>query len=138
MDNRDRNLKPLTDDKTIEAILWTALFEQSGDAMVVFRQDGSVYRANQRYVDMLGYSPEELSRLHVWDWDIHFSKQKLKEMLLAADNTSAHFDTQHRRKDGTITDAEVSTNGALYKGEKLIFCIVRDTTGWYAQLPLFQ
>jgi diguanylate cyclase (GGDEF)-like protein/PAS domain S-box-containing protein len=121
-------LKPLTDDKTIETILWTALFEQSGDAMVVFRQDGSVYRANQRYVDMLGYSPEELSRLHVWDWDIHFSKQKLKEMLLAADNTSAHFDTQHRRKDGTIMDAEVSTNGALYKGEKLIFCIVRDTT----------
>lgn len=96
--------------------------------MVVLRRDGSVYRANQRYADMLGYTLEEVGSLHVWDWDIHFSKQKLKEMLLAADNTSAHFDTQHRRKDGTITDAEVSTNGALYKGEKLIFCIVRDTT----------
>ncbi|MEP3856388.1 MAG: diguanylate cyclase [Porticoccus sp.] len=121
-------MKPLTDHETTETILWTVLFEQSGDAMVVFRQDGSVYRANQRYVDMLGYTLEEVGSLHVWDWDVQFSKQKLQEMLLAADNSSAHFDTRHRRKDGIITDAEVSTNGALYKGENLIFCIVRDTT----------
>ncbi|MFT6420499.1 MAG: diguanylate cyclase (GGDEF)-like protein/PAS domain S-box-containing protein [Porticoccus sp.] len=96
--------------------------------MVVLRRDGSVYRANQRYADMLGYTLEEVGSLHVWDWDIRFSEQELRKMLLSADNSSAHFDTRHRRKDGTITDAEVSTNGALYNGENLVFCIVRDTT----------
>ncbi len=128
MDNPGLNLKSLIDDETIETILWTVLFEQSGDAMVVLRQDGSVYRANQRYADMLGYTPEELGSFHVWDWDIRFSEQELRQMLLTVDNSSAHFDTRQRRKDGTITDAEVSTNGAIYKGENLIFCIVRDTT----------
>ncbi len=118
-------MQPLTED---EAILWTALFEQSGDAMVVLRQDGSVFRANQRYADMLGYTPEEIKNLHVWDWDVRFSPQELQEMLLSVDNSGAHFDTQHRRKDGSIIDTELSNNGTLYKGEKLIFCIVRDTT----------
>lgn len=118
-------MKPLTEN---ENILWSALFEQSGDAMVVLRQDGSVYRANQRYADMLGYTLEEISDLHVWDWDIQFSQQQLREMLLTVDNSGAHFDTQQRRKDGTVIDTELSNNGALYKGEKLIFCIVRDTT----------
>ena len=34
--------------------------------MVVLRRDGSVYRANQRYADMLGYTLEEVGSLHVW------------------------------------------------------------------------
>ncbi|NYS61418.1 sensor domain-containing diguanylate cyclase [Vreelandella salicampi] len=118
-------MKRLTEDETT---LWTALFEQSGDAMVVLRQDGSVYRANQRYADMLGYTLEEMKDLYVWDWDTLFSKQELQEMLLNVDNSSEHFDTRHRRKNGTIIDAELSNNGALYKNENLIFCIVRDTT----------
>lgn len=111
-----------------ENILWTALFEQSGDGMVVLRQDGSVYRANRRYADMLGYTRKEMESLFVWDWDTQFSQQELLEMLRHVDNSGAHFDTQQRRKDGTIIDTELSNNGALYQGEKLIFCIVRDTT----------
>ncbi len=111
-----------------ESILWTALFEQSGDAMVVLRQDGSVYRANRRYAEMLGYTPDEMNALSVWDWDTRFSKEVLLEMLVAVDNSGAHIDTQQRRKDGTFIEVELSNNGAEYKGEKLVFCIVRDTT----------
>lgn len=111
-----------------ENTLWTALFEQSGEAMVVLRQDGSVYRTNQRYADMLGYTTEEMQHLHVWDWEVQFSQQELLGMLLTVDNSGAHFQTQQRRKDGTIIDTELSNNGAIYVGEKLIFCIVRDIT----------
>lgn len=111
-----------------ENILWTALFEQSGDGMVVLRQDGSVYRANRRYAEMLGYTREEIKTRYVWDWDTQFNREELLEMLRAVNQSDAHFDTQQRRKDGTLIDVELSNNGAHYKDQQLVFCIVRDIT----------
>ena len=39
-----------------------------------------------------------------------------------------HFETRHRRKDGTLFDVEISTNGAFQEDEKLVFCVCRDIT----------
>jgi diguanylate cyclase (GGDEF)-like protein/PAS domain S-box-containing protein len=111
-----------------ELILWTALFDQSGDGMVVLRQDGSVYRANRRYSDMLGYTQEEMEALHVWDWDARFSRDELLTMLRSVNESGAHFDSLQRRKDGALINVELSNNGAFYQGENLIFCVVRETT----------
>ncbi|MGM0834185.1 diguanylate cyclase [Halomonas qinghailakensis] len=113
---------------TEEAVLWSALFEQSGDGMVVLRQNGSVYRVNQCYADMLGYTVEAMKELYVWDWDTQFSQCELQQMLLTVDNSGEHFNTQQRRKDGAIIDVELSNNSVLYQGENLIFCIARDIT----------
>ena len=111
-----------------ETILWSALFEHSWDGMVVLRLDGSLYRVNHRYAEMLGYTREELEALHVWDLDARFSREEVEEMLRSVDSTGAHFETQQRRKDGSVIDAELSNNAATYEGDKLIFCIVRDIT----------
>ncbi|MEX1196890.1 MAG: PAS domain S-box protein [Pseudohongiellaceae bacterium] len=101
----------LTDD---EVILWKALFDASGDGMVVLRLDGSVYRANPQYAEMLGYSPEEMTALHVWDWDLNFTPEELREMLRAVDRAGAHIETRQRRKDGDTIDVELTNSGALY------------------------
>ncbi|RPH40032.1 MAG: PAS domain S-box protein, partial [Desulfobulbaceae bacterium] len=37
-----------------------------------------------------------------------------------------HFETRQRRKDGTVFDVEISTNGAFYSGRKQVFCVCRD------------
>ncbi|MEN6440302.1 MAG: PAS domain S-box protein [Syntrophobacter sp.] len=112
-----------------DEITWRRiLVEQSRDGIVVLDQNGKVYEANKRYADMLGYSMEEVHQLHVWDWDAQFSKEQLIEMIRNVDDSGAHFETQHRRKDGTIIDLELSNNGAVYRGQKLIFCICRDIT----------
>jgi hypothetical protein len=50
------------------------------------------------------------------------------EMIRTVDDTGDHFVTRHRRKDGTLCDVEISTNGAVYRGQKLIFCVCRDIT----------
>lgn len=104
------------------------LVEQSRDAIVVLDQSGRVYEANKRYADMLGYSMEEVYQLYVWDWDFQFNKEQLKEMIRTVDDSGDHFETQHRRKDGRIIDLELSNNGAVYRGQKLIFCVCRDIT----------
>ena len=111
-----------------ESILWNALFEESWDGMVVLRLDGSLYRANRRYAEMLGYTREELEALHVWDLDTRFSRREIQAMLHSVDSAGAHFETRQRRKDGSGIDVELSNNGATYQGDKLIYCIVRDIT----------
>ncbi len=111
-----------------ETILWNALFEASWDGMVVLRRDGRLYRVNHRYAEMLGYTREELESMHVWDLDTRFSRSEIGAMLHSVDGDGAHFETQQRRKDGTLIDVELSNNGATYQGIKLIFCIVLDIT----------
>jgi PAS domain S-box-containing protein len=49
-------------------------------------------------------------------------------MIRAVDEKGDHFETRHRRKDGSIYDVEISTNGAIIAGQKLIFCVCRDVS----------
>jgi PAS domain S-box-containing protein len=109
-----------------EAIRRRILFEQSRDGIVVLDQHGKVYEANQSFADMLGYTMEEVHRLHVWDWDAQWTREELEEIARLGDSTGAHFETRHRRKDGTIYDVEISANAAMWAGQKLGFCICRD------------
>ncbi len=104
------------------------LLEQSRDGIVVLDQNGKVYESNRKFSEMLGYSPEETLQLHVWDWDTQWTREKLLEMIRTVDASGDHFETRHRRKDGTLYDVEISANGAVYAGQKLVFCVCRDIT----------
>jgi PAS domain S-box-containing protein len=111
-----------------EATRRRILVDQSRDGIVVLDQSGKVYEANKRFAEMLGYSPQEVTQLSVWDWEYQINPSRLLEMLGSVDETGDHFETIHRRKDGTFYDVEISTNGAAYAGQKLIFCVCRDIT----------
>lgn len=124
----------ITERKQAEAALAEAairrrvLLEQSRDGIVILAQDGKVYEANQRFAEMLGYTPEETQQLHVWDWDPRFSREELLEMIRVVGPAGSLFETRHRRKDGSIYDVEISNNGAELGGQKLVFCVCRDIT----------
>ncbi len=111
-----------------EAIRRRILIEQSRDGIVVLDDKGKVYEVNQRFAEMLGYSLEEARELHVWDWEFQFPREQVQEMIRSVDEKGDHFETRHRRKDGTTYDVEISTNGAMFAGHKLIFCVCRDIT----------
>jgi PAS domain S-box-containing protein len=110
-----------------DEISWrNILIEESRDPIVILDDNAKVHSANTRFADMLGYSPEELSELHMWDWDALLDKEQILELARSIDATGHHFETRHRRKDGSILDVELSNNGAVYGGRKLILCICRD------------
>ena len=111
---------------TDEANRRRILMEQSRDGIVILDQNGKVYEANQAFADMLGYSLEEVRHLQVWDWDYQWPAEQLIEMIRLVDAAGDHFETRHRRKDGSIYNVEISTNGALLGGQKLVFCVCRD------------
>lgn len=111
-----------------EVAKWRILIEQSREGIVVLTEDGSVYEANQRFAEMLGYPMNEVRKLHVWDWDFRYSKEELREMLRTVDASGACFETQHRRKDGSVIDVELSNNASVFPDQKLILCVCRDIT----------
>ncbi len=114
----------LTDEATRRRIL----IEQSRDGIVVLDQDGNVQESNQRFAEMLGYSPEEILQISVWDWEFQIPREQVLEMFRTIDEAGDSFETKHRRKDGTVFDVAISTNAAVFAGKKLIFCVCRDTT----------
>ncbi len=117
-----------TDRSDDEAALWRIFFEQNRDGIVMLREDGSVYCANNRFASMLGYTTDEVERLHLWEWDCQYERSVLMEMLKSVKPCGDFFETRHRRKDGSEFTVEVTTNAAYYHGAKLIFCNCRDIT----------
>lgn len=106
--------------------LWRVLFEQSAEGMVVLDMSGRIVEVNQCCAEMVGCTVEEVLGLHAHDFVVQFDEDQIKEILHHTDDKGMHFETKLRRKDGTLIDVELSNNGAIYKGEKLIFCLCRD------------
>ncbi len=113
-----------------EAVRKRILIDESLDGIVILDDNAAVVEANQRFAEMLGYSPEEVRKLHTWDWDIKWKPETLLEMgrTVGSGSEGLHIETQHRRKDGTLFDVDISVNGAVCDGQKLIFCVCRDVT----------
>jgi len=104
------------------------LIDKSLDGIVVLDEDARVVEANEHFADMLGYTLEEVYKLHTWDWDKNFPPKKILEMGRNVDEKGLHLETKHTRKDGSVIDVDISISGIMYGGRKLIFCIQRDIT----------
>jgi len=121
---RKRQEQALADELTQRRLL----IDKSLDGIVVLDEDAKVVEANQRFAEMLGYTLEEVYKLHTWDWDKEFPPEKLLEMGRNVDEKGLHLETKHIRKDGSVFDVDISISGIMCGGRKLIFCIDRDVT----------
>ena len=111
-----------------EAARRKILIEGSGDGIVIMDSNGKLIEANKKFCDMLGYDVSEAKNLYVWDWDVNLNKRYIEVMIEDIDEKGDHFETRHRRKDGSEYDVEISSNGTIVNGNKMIFCVCRDIT----------
>lgn len=102
--------------------------ENSWDGIAIINQDYRLLEANQRFADMLGYTLEELPTLHVWDWEANFDEQEIRRIFSRLELHRETFETLHRRKDGSIYDAEVSIYGTIIDNETVVFASIRDVS----------
>ena len=115
-----------TRELTDEAARWRLLMEHSRDGIVILDQDGQVYESNRKFAEMLGYPHDSMGQLNVRDWEFMHPPEHVMEMVRSADAKGDHFETKHRRRDGSLYNVEISTNAAWFAGQKLILCICRD------------
>jgi diguanylate cyclase (GGDEF)-like protein/PAS domain S-box-containing protein len=83
---------------------------------------------NPAFAKMLGFSEKELGRSNVKDWDIKLSNDEIEKITNNLSLEHLNIETQHRRKDGTVYDAEVSISGVEWAGQHYLFCLHRDIT----------
>jgi PAS domain S-box-containing protein len=111
-----------------EVIRRRILMEQSKDGIVILDQNGKVFESNKKFAEMLGYPVDSMSSLHVFDWEFLYPQEQVIKMIRRIDERGDHFESKHRRKDGSVYDVEISSNATWFKEQKLIFCICRDIT----------
>lgn len=104
------------------------LVENANLGIVIIGQDHKVIEANQRFCEMTGYSQNEITGLHTWDWEYAMDQKDIKSNFSDLSEVHSSFETIHKRKDGTTYHAMVSASGHDVSGEgdDVIMCICQD------------
>jgi PAS domain S-box-containing protein len=102
------------------------ILESKNDPLVIINSEHMVFAANLKFAEMLGYNPDELLKLHVWDWETLFTPDQIKQASNTIQYTLIHFESMHRKKDGTLIDVEVF--GKSFKKDNEIWqvCLCRN------------
>ena len=108
--------------------LYQHLMEFASDGIFIMDLDGHVIQCSQRAAQGLGYSMDEMKNLYVYDWDVSHSKEVALNLVRNTPTQSISFETQHRRKDGTIYDAAITAVKIHVMGNDYIYSSVRDIT----------
>lgn len=106
-----------------------ALFEHTTDAIAMIDESHKVIEANANFAALLGYSLDEVLKLHQWDWYLELStRTTFLEQWENISNVSKTLETKFCCKDGTVFDVEVSYSSFESEGGKILFLVCRDIT----------
>lgn len=104
------------------------LMQSTPEGIHILDDQGRVIEANEAFCRHLGYSPEEILQLSVFDFEAKLTADELREKIRELLNGHAQFESVHRRKDGTLVDVEVIVSGVELDGTKCLFSLSRDIT----------
>ena len=109
---------------------YRAVVEQAAEGiLIVDVSTKRVLDGNTAYQSLLGYSPEEMSYLTLYDL-LPYSREDTDKYVggVLDQNRYVSGEWRHRRKDGSLVDVEVSANMILDGGREAICMVVRDIT----------
>jgi len=110
-------------------LTYRSIISTTIDGFLIVSLEGVIEDANQAYVDMSGYTKEELCGMLVSDLDSIYGESDLKGLItyLIANNKKVHF-SQHRRKDGSDFNVEVHITYWQSESSGKFFSFIRDVT----------
>ena len=104
------------------------ILQTTADGFLIVDIEGKIYRVNEAYSRMSGYTCEELLKLDISSID---SVEKPAEIMARINrivaNGSEIFEARHRRKDGSVFRVEISVTYIKTGGGKFV-CFCRDIT----------
>ena len=128
-------VRDVTDRRAAEKALaeseerYRTLFDSASDAIIILDEEGRIIEANEATGERLGYSREELIRMHITDLDdaasASLARKRAKELLRSGRGL---FEVTHLRKDGTTVPTEASAKLISHQGNPAFLVIARDIT----------
>jgi PAS domain S-box-containing protein len=110
----------------LEVLRRNAIFNASSDGIHIIDREGNLIEANDRFSQMLGYTPAEIVGFTVFDWDAQCFLEEQCKVLQDNSLDGITFETLHRRKDGSIFPVEISRRVMVWQGASMLVCISRD------------
>lgn len=107
-----------------------SILRNASDGIHIVDGDGNVIEASNAFCDMLGYSREEVIGMNMYQWEAQPTGADLRAEItkqLARPVRSQH-EARHRRKDGSVFEAEVSGFPLVLGGRPVLFNSSRDIT----------
>lgn len=108
--------------------IYRAVVKQIADAIyLIDLETRYLLESNPAFQRLLGYTPEELKELTIYDLVAH-EKENINYHIEQVISQIEHFHGERklRRKDGTLLDVEVTANLITYAGRKVICAVARD------------
>jgi PAS domain S-box-containing protein len=106
--------------------------DQASDAVFWMNRDGGFTYVNDEACRSLGYTREELLRLHLWDIDPVFPKEvwlsQWDSYQINRRGGSKQLETAHHRKNGSVFPVEVVSRHLWLGGQELHMAFARDIT----------
>ena len=87
------------------------IIETAKEGFCLVDRLGNIKDVNSAYCDLIGYSREELLKMSVNDVEVLRNKSENEKLLTELITSKVnHFETVHRRKDGSLVNLEVSAS----------------------------
>ena len=109
---------------------YRAVVEQVAEGILLVDVDSKrVLEANAAYQGLLGYSPEEVLRLSLYDL-VPYLRESMDCYVRRVRERGSYVsgERRHRRKDGSLVDVEVRANVISYGGREAMCMLIRDVT----------
>jgi PAS domain S-box-containing protein len=91
---------------------------------------GKIVAVNETACRMLGYSRKEMLKHGPFDFITGYHSRPLEDIIVELfPKEPAVFQTEHRRKDGTIVQVGINAKIVNLRRVRLIISVVRDITG---------
>jgi PAS domain S-box-containing protein len=98
------------------------------DGFWLLDTQGRILDVNQAYCSMSGYSRQELFTMRILDLEAaESSHETVDHIQRIIKSGEGHFESRHRRKDGSVFDVEISEQYQPDQGGRIV-CFIRDIT----------
>ncbi|MBN2613178.1 MAG: PAS domain S-box protein [Bacteroidales bacterium] len=105
------------------------LIDGMNETVWVIDFDGKLIDVNNKAVEILGFSKEELLSIGLYGVDISLHREEIKALIdFMPEDKIQIFETSHKTKYGRVFPVEVYSSLVTYQGEKAILSIARDIT----------
>lgn len=111
-----------------DSLLWQ-LIESSNDGLGILDHHFRLIMCNQSFAHSLGYTPQEMIGKYAWDWDARYDSQEdLFADLSDGSSLPGTFETLHRRKDGSLTEVEITLSTKIIEDNGIYMFVCKDIT----------
>lgn len=122
--------RDITERKEAEEVLkrYRHLSEQARDIILFFGRNGVIIDVNDAAVQSYGYDRRKFLTLSIFDLEVELNNNLIEERLQEAESRAILYESQHKRKDGSVFPIEVGLQATMLDNKQVYFAIIRDIT----------